>query len=646
MQNSAIPMPGHNVPGATIPPKEGSRVLLVAPAMESLFARNTSSPWPSAILDHPVIVSQAGARKVFHEKLEELFRILPDPTVGIETAIDTGILAPQVAVEFFDLLAWFLGVDPLARRLVLYFPFELIPSRDWHPGHEHLRSSADRFVRAYMDQWRDLLEETDVRANFSDGNILEPELAPNGQPLVRKAAHLIPHLVQKGLVSISEVISLLDHADDILHASIVDTLPALVSQGSMGRATYEEIWRSHGLPMPSLDAPVKSVKEIRLDLVAVLPDEIESELQKLDMREALDHSRGMPPARVAWERRDNEDRLISAYAAEIAQMITDDRIEYRDILSLLVRPKDVLRLAVMRGAGYAVERLAYTDHAKAMRVCDEFIGVMQRKDSLRAQNICDELEGILARFANLGIITKETLAKFGFELPRLDAEFSPTGTLASEIRGFSHAIDSIADDPEYSKLFYPVAFFFGSRLKGYAKRNADLDMAVFVRPGVAEHERPEIRRILARLFPSEKIDGKIVEFWLESEGERLQVRDFPDPDVFLGDSTWIHLLFGSVWLGREDALRDLYARFLPGFLDSSSKTLMGHEARMVWLEELERDVLQYRLMHKGYRRFFPPAGGIDRFKAKGLDPESVFWDSGYRRLATKLFVSRVFLPQL
>lgn len=645
MRNSTIPMPGHNVPGATVPPKEGSRVLLVAPAMESLFARNINSPWPSAILDHPVIVWQVGAQKVLHEKIEELFQILPDPTIGIETAVDTGMLAPQVAAEFFDLLAGFLDADPLARRLILYFPFELIPSRDWRIGHEYLRSAVGRFVRAYMDRWRDLLEETDVRANFSDGNILEPELAPNGQPLVRKVAHLIPHLVQKGLVSISEMISLLDHADDILHASIVDALPALVSQGSMGRATYEEILRSHGLPMLSLDAPVKPVKEIRQDLVAVLPDEIESELQKLDMREALDHSRGMPPARVAWERRDNEDRLISAYAAGIAQMITDDRIEYRDILSLLVRSKDVLRLAVMRGVGYAVEGLAYTDHARAVRVCDDFVGLIQ-EDWLRAQNICDELEGILARFANLGIITEATLAKFGFELPKLDAEFSPTGMLASEIRGFSHAIDSIADDPEYSKLFYPVAFFFGSRLKGYAKRNADLDMAVFVRPGAAEHERPEIRRILAELFPSEKIDGKIVEFWLESEGERLRVRDFPDPDVFLGDSTWIHLLFGSVWLGREDALKELYAKFLPGFLDSSGKTLMGHDARMVWLEELERDVLQYRLMHKGYRRFFPPVGGIDRFKAKGLDPESVFWDSGYRRLATKLFVSRVFLPQL
>jgi hypothetical protein len=93
-------------------------------------------------------------------------------------------------------------------------------------------------------------------------------------------------------------------------------------------------------------------------------------------------------------------------------------------------------------------------------------------------------------------------------------------------------------------------------------------------------------------------------------------------------------------------LRELYANFLPGFLDSVGKTLVGRDARMVWLGELERDVLQYRLMHKGYRRFFPPRGGIDRFRAQGLDPESVFWDSGYRRLATKLFVSRVFLPQL
>ena len=169
---------------------------------------------------------------------------------------------------------------------------------------------------------------------------------------------------------------------------------------------------------------------------------------------------------------------------------------------------------------------------------------------------------------------------------------------------------------------------------------------MFIRPGISLKERGEVQQILAQIFSSEKIGGKVVEFWLEATGNELLIRDFPNPDVFLADSTWVHLLFCSVWLGTTDALKELYAKLLPGFLYSTGKTFMERDIRTLSLEEIEREVLQYRLMHKGYRRFFPPQGGINYSGAERLDPTSCFWDSGYRRLATKLFVSRVFLPQL
>jgi hypothetical protein len=58
---------------------------------------------------------------------------------------------------------------------------------------------------------------------------------------------------------------------------------------------------------------------------------------------------------------------------------------------------------------------------------------------------------------------------------------------------------------------------------------------------------------------------------------------------------------------------------------------------------MERDTLLYRLMHKGYEQFFPRFGGDEDY-ANRVDGESMFWDSGYRWLATRLFVNRVFLP--
>ena len=64
------------------------------------------------------------------------------------------------------------------------------------------------------------------------------------------------------------------------------------------------------------------------------------------------------------------------------------------------------------------------------------------------------------------------------------------------------------------------------------------------------------------------------------------------------------------------------------------------------LESIEKDALQYRLMHKGYERFCAPCGGSALKKQTSLDGNSPFWDSGYRAMATKLFVERVFLTQL
>jgi len=85
---------------------------------------------------------------------------------------------------------------------------------------------------------------------------------------------------------------------------------------------------------------------------------------------------------------------------------------------------------------------------------------------------------------------------------------------------------------------------------------------------------------------------------------------------------------------------------LAPYLRETDKKIMNREARGLYLEEMERDILQYRLMHKGYERFFPPAGGLHSAHADKVDGESMFWDSGYRQLATKLFASRVFLPKI
>jgi hypothetical protein len=57
---------------------------------------------------------------------------------------------------------------------------------------------------------------------------------------------------------------------------------------------------------------------------------------------------------------------------------------------------------------------------------------------------------------------------------------------------------------------------------------------------------------------------------------------------------------------------------------------------------MERDTVLYRLLHKGYERYFPiqsPYAG-----ATAIDGDSAFYDPRFRRFATELYLGRVFLP--
>ncbi len=534
-------------------PTKSSEIIITAPAIETLFTRDEKSLWPKEILNNQTLVTQTALRQKLYSALTTLFEKTPHPTTEIFDS------------ELFDLLADFLDADPHHRRLILYLPFELIPLRT---------PQSERFILSYLQHWRELLAESDVRANFVDGNILEPELAPHGQRMVKKAAHLIPYLIKKGLISLSEVKEIRDNTlDAILKESIEDAIsPSLLLENTC------------------------QIKAVPLSLDE-LSETITYELKKIAMRAALDHSRKMPYARVVWEQKDREEKLISLCADNIAQMIRTCSITEKEGISFLLP--------------YAHETI---DH-------------------------------ILIRWVHMGILPEEYLHTLNITLPKLDAFFLETNSLGCEIEEFRTSIQSIVTSPKCSKLLYPTAIFFGSRLKGYALKDADLDIAVFVKPDVPLEERPRIQRMLMEMFKSKKIDGKIVEFWLTTDENGYTIRNFPNPDILLADSTWIHIPFAGVWLGEQEALKELHHNLLSGFLRSKDKIINRYDARTLWLRNIEREVLQYRLMHKGYHRLFPVIQSA-LLNTKQVDPQSAFWDSGYRRLATLLFITRVFLPQL
>ena len=90
----------------------------------------------------------------------------------------------------------------------------------------------------------------------------------------------------------------------------------------------------------------------------------------------------------------------------------------------------------------------------------------------------------------------------------------------------------------------------------------------------------------------------------------------------------------------------LHKRLLCSYFTAPKTTIEGRPTYTRWLEEMERDSLQYRLLHKGFERYFPIQSPMNTVHGHAIDGQSAFYDSRYRRIATELFIRRVFLPQL
>lgn len=234
----------------------------------------------------------------------------------------------------------------------------------------------------------------------------------------------------------------------------------------------------------------------------------------------------------------------------------------------------------------------------------------------------------------------QPLTEPSVEASRLSVPFSKNlESMSPEIAEIQQMARAVESNPELSQFIYPAALVFGSRLKGYGGPDADIDLAVFVKPGTNFSQREKLQALLRQNFQHEKIGNEIVEFWLDQKNEQLDVHNFDSHDVTLGENYWTHVLFGAAWEGNPEIIRQLREKLLVPYLHNT-------DARQIYLEELERDTLQYRLMHKGYQKFLPPCGGIRTEHSDKIDSESMFYDSGYRQLATRLFASRVFLPKI
>jgi hypothetical protein len=320
--------------------------------------------------------------------------------------------------------------------------------------------------------------------------------------------------------------------------------------------------------------------------------------------------------RADWLRQKQADQVVSQQAAELVPAILNETTlpsGYSD--SVLV---EAIRLAIEQDPLVMYE--AYKDELQKLWPTEDE----------------DTKKRLIKTYRHLyqyGMVEANQLADLDITVSSLTGDFSHNMNLMwPELEKIQALTATLETDPELDELVYPVVVVGGSRLKGYGEHNSDTDLGIFVKPGVPEATKAIIRQRAAELFGA---DDQPIEIWLEEHNGALTIRDLVEPDHGTADAYWTHLLFNTVWVGQDSVVNKIRQQLLFPYFEQNQN-------RDLYLERLEQDLLQYRLLHKGYERHYPR---VSAPQPEAVDGQSIFWDSGYRRLATQLFLSRVFLPK-
>ena len=628
-------------------------IAVEAPVVESfLDPAQAAEVWPPEIAANEAFLEQIKDRQELNSRLDAVLDRLPRPDMALEEAIAQKHITEEQTAKLYESLSDLLEGGEDYRRIILYLPFEFLPDKDWHPSSEVLQQAKDRFEQTYMQAWKNLLSTHDTRANFVDGDIPEEKRDAGKLPKVVKAAHLIPKLVEKGLMRVIDAIDIMEQStDELLRDSVADIFRILDDQGFM---TEKDI----ALMKDSRDQLSNSMAAI---VVAGMPKK--KEVEKLSARTsakaaqeklteefcAIDTEKhpGITKKREAWLKQKGKQEVVESLGKNIAAMIEDGLFSGEEIEDFL-EPEigEPAKQAFVEGIRNAIESAA-TKKLEAIRLYADYEKTLDELWNSGGMDIRETLAKTYRRLFQLGIVGNQKLEQLGIIIPELAGPISKKLPLiGKELEDVKKMAAAIEADPGLSEMVYPLTLAFGSRLKGYGMQNADIDLAVFVKPETDINRQAELEERLKENFSHEKVRDKIVQFWLKKNDDSLEIHDFQNPRVYLGASYWTHLLFGAVWVGDKEKIKELREKLLAPYLHRTDKEIYGEKARYLYLKELEYDALQYRLMHKGYEKFYPPYGGIRTVHRDDIDGKSMFYDSGYRQLATRLFTRKVFLPKI
>lgn len=585
-------------------------------AIASFISQDNTSFWNTNLFGDSIVQEVCRLRKSIILHLDQIYSSIEDPQLDIAEALELRLVEENDMASFYDSISSLLELDTHSERLILYFPFELLPLQ--LPTYsQKLTRSTERFRSVYTMKWRLLFSREDFRANFVDGDISEECLETGDVPMVVKAMHLIPSLIHKKIISYQDVLEILrDNPSVVQKESIKDILPFLTS-----RITCTETSTNNN--------PTNFKTIIRSFC---------KELSILETRKTT-----TPTKREAWKFKRDSANLFDIYSDELALVL----IGRGDLIPLIfsfvdVEQTDDTEQLVLLSLSKAIEKLAKVERAKAKEIYEVVrnrYGIMLPRLSPRLSEL---LKSRLSRLSVLKIADPLDLGLVGIEYPNIEKDPQDN---SNTVEIYTKIAKAFMSSTELSEFVFPVIVACGSQVKGYSTNDADADFVVIVRPTTSWHEREKVQCLINEVLDSIGVSEKPVEFWLKENGADLKIIDKPTGDRLMGSSVFTHLLFVCPWIGDEVIVRMLYEKLLAPYLRYEGEEFYGQPIRELWLEEIERASLQYRLMHKGYHYLYPELRSFN-VPDEMIDSQGAFWDPGYRRLATKIFLRDVFLPHI
>lgn len=581
-----------------------ARIVLVPPIHEVLSdAKAAENVFDLSEDRNEILIDQVREHQELAEFTHDFINKLSSPGVSLQELMRHGDISANDLAELYVRLSKFMS-EPENARVALYLPFEWLPDASFETDDDVLQAATDEFRDTFVRTWWSLLREHDIRAHYNDGDMkLDIDANPDNLPLVIKAAHLLPFILAKGIVTEAEVDYIYNGTNSfVLRQSIDEAM----------RVYHHRHDKAEAKPI-NADASPEAIYKYYADQLELIHGEREADAS---------------PQRLGWLEKVAYETTVYDMARHLAE---DDDVVVRT-KDYLMSSEDMLQSIGCVTLGRIAEQtgsLAVRDWAANTLV--NYGDIRMKYFSLTAR-----------RLYHGGILSEYDLERRGVTLPRLSGELSKNIDLDSdEMEVVGRYIDALQNRPELTEDLYPVVLVGGSRLKGYGDEHSDIDVTILVRPGTDESRRKDLVAAATEL-----LGDKPHEFWLHYDDGRLVVRDIETDDHFVGNDYWVHVLFGGAWVGDSDAIGSIQSQLYPPYFEDKYFGESDMSLQRAYRRRIEDDALLYRLLHRGYAHHYPAYDRLDMPYSELIDGQSVFYDSGYRQLATQLFIEKVFLPTL